>query len=160
MDLELYAGAGGTSTGAVAAGANPIGIELDADACATAHAAGHLRIRADVAAYPTAPFRNVRLLLASPPCQAFSSAGKRLGHLDVGRLHNLIGRYANGADERMWWQYGWDDERSHHAAQPVRWIHDLRPEAVFLEQVPEVLPLWKHIGRILTRWGYSVWAGK
>jgi DNA (cytosine-5)-methyltransferase 1 len=53
----------------------------------------------------------------------------------------------------------WSDDRSHHAAQPMRWLYALRPEWCALEQVPAVLPLWQHIGRTLTEWGYSVWCG-
>lgn len=160
-DVEIYAGAGGTSEGAQWAGARPVGIELDPDACRTAHAAGHPRIRADVAAYPTEPFSRtpVRLLAASPPCQPYSRAGQRRGARDGLATFLLVDRYAHDADEDAWRGYQWADPRSHHAAQPVRWINALRPEAIFLEQVPDVLPLWQHIGRHLTRWGYSVWTG-
>ena len=50
--LEGFAGPGGWSTGLRWAGwtGDAVGIELDADACRTAQAAGHARIQADVAA--------------------------------------------------------------------------------------------------------------
>src|SRR5690348_8677042 len=54
--LDLFAGPGGWSEGAAAVGLVDIGIEHDLAACQTRAAAGHLTIRADVSAYPTAPF--------------------------------------------------------------------------------------------------------
>lgn len=136
MIVDLFAGAGGWDEGARLAGhTGPIaGIEWDHDACRTAAAAGHLRIRADVASYPTAPFiGKVDGLIASPPCQSFSRAGKRGGISD-----------ARG--ELVW--------------QPLRWARELRPRWVALEQVEDVLPIWWLIGASLREQGYSVWTGK
>lgn len=45
-----------------------VGIEWSADECATRDAAGLPTVRADVAAYPTAPFSGVEGLWSSPPC--------------------------------------------------------------------------------------------
>lgn len=160
MILDLYAGAGGWDEGIRVAGHGPVvGLEIWPDACRTAATAGHPRVCCDVASYPTAPFAGrVTGLVVSPPCQAWSAAGQRRGELDRARVHTLIDAYAVGSND--WRELGpWEDDRSHHAAQPVRWIRDLRPEWVALEQVPAVLPLWQHIGRILTGWGYHVWAG-
>ncbi|MFC3504829.1 DNA cytosine methyltransferase [Micromonospora krabiensis] len=159
MNLDLYAGAGGWDEGARRIGLrNIIGIDNWWDACATAKAAGHLRIQADVSTYPTAPFAGqVRGKIGSPPCGPFSRAGKQLGLLDQARVHALVNRMAAGDDH--WQDMPWEDDRSHHAAQPVRWVRDLRPEWVALEQVPEVLPLWRHISDVYRGWGYSVWTG-
>jgi DNA (cytosine-5)-methyltransferase 1 len=44
-------------------------------------------------------------------------------------------------------------------AQPARFIHACAPEWVALEQVPEVLPLWKTYAAELAKMGYSTWAG-
>lgn len=157
MNLDLYAGAGGWDEAARQLGLDTIGLELSHDACVTAVRAGHPRIRCDIATYPTNPFTGrVTGLIASPPCQAWSAAGNRKGEQDKARVHDLVNAYAAGADEPG---EGWADPRSHHAAQPVRWIRDLRPEWVCLEQVPPVLDLWRHIGDILRGWGYSVWTG-
>lgn len=160
MILDGYCGAGGWDEGARVLGLGGIvGMDIWADACRTGKAAGHARIQADVSTYPTAPFvGRVRALLKSPPCQSFTQAGKREGETDRPQVHELVDRMARGDDD--WQSMTWADPRSHHTAQPVRWVRDLRPEFVCLEQVPEVLPLWKHIGRVLTGWGYSVWAGK
>ncbi|MFG3702401.1 DNA cytosine methyltransferase [Micromonospora sp. NPDC047620] len=159
MILDLYAGAGGWDEGARTLGLNTIGLEIWHDACVTAVQAGHPRIRCDIATYPTAPFTGrVTGLIASPPCQPWSNAGKQLGKLDQPRVHALVDRMAAGDDR--WQDMAWEDDRSHHAAQPTRWVRDLMPEWAAFEQVPEVLPLWEHIGRVLRGWGYNVWTGK
>jgi DNA (cytosine-5)-methyltransferase 1 len=157
--LDGYCGAGGWDEGARLLGLGPVvGIDNWLDACHTGVAAGHGRICADVSTYPTAPFvGRVSGLVKSPPCTSFSAAGKQLGLADRANVHALVDRMAAGDDD--WRQFTWADERSHHTAQPVRWVRDLRPDWVCLEQVPEVLPLWKNIGRVLTGWGYSVWVG-
>lgn len=158
MILDLYAGAGGWDEGARLLNLGPTaGLEIDDAASRTAVAAGHPRVRCDIATYPTTPFTGrVTGLAGSPPCQGWSSAGKRAGELDRARVHELVDRYAAGHDTPGG---GWVDDRSHHVAQPVRWIRDLRPEWVCLEQVPPVLPLWEHVGRVLRSWGYATWAG-
>lgn len=158
MILDLFAGPGGWDEGARMVGLSPIGIEWDHDACRTAVAAGHPRIRADVAQYPTAPFvGKVEGLIASPPCQAWSMAGKRKGEADRHHCHTLADRMAAGDDSTDWTE--WEDERSPLVCQPVRWVRDLRPEWVALEEVPAVLGLWEHFARLFRAWGYSTWVG-
>lgn len=44
--------------------------------------------------------------------------------------------------------------------EPARFIAATRPEWVALEQVPDVLPLWRVYAAELRRMGYSVWCGK
>lgn len=163
MILDLYAGAGGWDHAARTLGLGPVvGLEIEHDPCATAVAAGGRRVRCDVATYPTGPFAGrVAGLVSSPPCQAWSSAGKRGGERDRAFVHELVDMFAEG-DLSAGWAYSWslwEDPRSHHAAQPFRWVRDLRPEWVCLEQVPAVLGLWQHIGRVLAGWGYQVWTG-
>jgi DNA (cytosine-5)-methyltransferase 1 len=45
------------------------------------------------------------------------------------------------------------------AAEPMRWLYDLRPEWTCMEEVPDVLPLWKQYALYLQQWGYSTWTG-
>lgn len=165
MILDLFAGAGGWSEGLRHLGLSDIGIEWDKSACATRAAAGHLTIRADVAQYPTQPFAGrVTGLIASPPCQAWSMAGKRKGERDRLRCHELASDFAEGFDGDPLWGAGsvpddWEDSRSHLVAQPVRWVRDLRPAWIALEQVPPVLGPWRHFAEIFRGWGYGCWTG-
>lgn len=132
------------------------GIEWDASACATAEAAGHKRDHADVRSVAIPGYAGATGLVASPPCPPWSVGGKRQGAGDLIRAHGLIDAYAEGGDDPG---TGWADDRSHHVAQPIRWVRDLRPEWACFEQVPPALPLWQHCARVLRRWGYLAWAG-
>lgn len=158
MILDDFAGPGGWDEGLRMVGrTDTIGIEWDEKACETAMAAGHLRVRADVAQYPSEPFTGLDAYLASPPCQAWSMAGKRKGELDRQNCHRLADRMAQGDDSLGWTD--WEDIRSPLVCQPIRRIRDLRPPLVALEEVPQVRSLWEHFARILRDWGYSVWTG-
>lgn len=155
--LDLFAGPGGWDEGMRMLGVTDVlGIEWDKAACATAEAAGHRRLLADVAALNPRDFP-CRGLTASPPCQAWSLAGKRLGELDRANCHLLADRMADGDDSTDWAE--WEDERSPLVCQPVRWVRELRPEWVCLEEVPQVATLWEHFARIFRQWGYSAWTG-
>lgn len=159
MIIDLFAGPGGWDEGLRLAGCtdNVLGVEWDADACRTAKAAGHARIRADVAALDPRDYAPAVGLIASPPCQAWSMAGKRKGELDRENCHRLADRMAAGDDTTDWTT--WEDDRSPLVCQPVRWVRELRPRWVLLEEVPAVASLWEHFGRIFRGWGYSVWTG-
>jgi DNA (cytosine-5)-methyltransferase 1 len=131
--LDLFAGAGGWDVAARGLGCDPIGIELDEAACATRAAAGLRTIRADVSTYPIQHMRGlVTGLIASPPCQAFSKAGKRLGLADV---------------------------RGQLVYEVVRWADALRPCWIACEQVEDVAPIWRLFRDVFMCWGYSAWAG-
>ena len=77
--LDLFAGPGGWSEGLKLLGLSEVGIEFDAVACETRRAAGHETVEADVSELDPAEFGKVDGLIASPPCQAFSVAGKGKG---------------------------------------------------------------------------------
>lgn len=155
--LDDFAGPGGWDEGARMVGLTTLGIEWDMAACQTAKAAGHDRIRADVAAYPSHPFAGIPGYIASPPCQAWSMAGKRKGEFDRANCHVLADRMAAGDDSTDWTE--WEDERSALVCQPVRRVRELRPAWIALEEVPAVLGLWENFARIFRGWGYSVWVG-
>jgi DNA (cytosine-5)-methyltransferase 1 len=155
--VDLYAGPGGWDEGMRNAGiTDVVGVEIEPNACATAEAAGHKRVQADVSTIPIGDYAGAWGLVASPPCQAWSMAGSRKGEQDRARVHALIDAYVAGCDDIG---DGWADPRSHHAAQPIRWVRELRPEWVCFEQVPPVLGLWQHAADVLRRWGYRTWAG-
>ncbi|MEV0445551.1 DNA cytosine methyltransferase [Streptomyces spectabilis] len=164
MILDLFAGPGGWSQALTVLGVRDVGLEWDAWACKTRAAAGQLTIRTDVAAYPLWPFRGrVTGLIASPPCQAWSMAGKRLGLVDQPLVHQAVADLAQGRDTRDKLLAACHDERSLLAAEPMRYLHALhqhgQPEWIAMEEVPDVLPLWRQYAAILRNWGYSVWTG-
>lgn len=134
MIVDLFAGAGGWDEGLRSIGrTDVVGLEWDAAACQTRAAAGHATIRCDVAAYPTVPFAGrVEGLIASPPCQDFSVAGKRAG------LSGVRGRLVY---------------------EVLRWVRAVDPLWVACEQVPPVLPVWRLFAAELDKLGYWAWAG-
>lgn len=162
LTVEGFHGPGGWAEGRRLLGlrTRAIGMEWDAAACATATAAGHTVVRCDVATMPTGPFvGRVAVKVDSPPCQAWSRAGKGLGLLDQPLVHQAVEDLARGRDTRAVLLTACRDPRSLLAAEPMRWHHDLRPETIVMEEVPDVLPLWRQYAQILRAWGYSVWVG-
>ncbi|MEV8125385.1 DNA cytosine methyltransferase [Streptomyces sp. NPDC085944] len=162
--LDLFAGPGGWSHALTVLGVRDIGLEWDDWACKTRAAAGQLTIRTDVAMYPVRPFLGKTTgLIASPPCQAWSMAGKRLGLLDQPLVHQAVADLADGRDTRTQLLAACQDERSLLAAEPMRYLHALnqhgQPEWIAMEEVPDVLPLWRQYAAILRSWGFSVWTG-
>jgi DNA (cytosine-5)-methyltransferase 1 len=84
--LDIFAGAGGLSIGLAAAGFEIVaGAEWDHDACETfakAHPAAAV-IEGDVGTVVFRSWRDdVEVLVGGPPCQPWSSGGKRLGAED------------------------------------------------------------------------------
>lgn len=87
-------------------GLEALGFELDPNACATRRAVGLPTVEGDVrSADPMALEHQLEGLIASPPCQTFSMAGKGAGRAALERLRSAL---ATG-----WW-YGLpgDDEAS------------------------------------------------
>lgn len=158
MILDLFAGPGGWSEGLRAIGLGDVGLEWDRDACRTRAAAGHKTIRCDVSVYPVEPFvGKVTGLIASPPCQAFSMAGKRQGMLDLGRIHAAVEASRSGWRDEL--RAGpWADPRSALILEPLRWAWSLKPEWIACEQVPPALPVWEHVADVLRSWGYDALA--
>lgn len=156
MVVEGFGGPGGWAVALKRRGERHVGMELDRDACATRAAAGHPTIRCDVTAYPTAPFRGrITGKVDSPVCTPYSRAGKGLGRADQPLVAQAIEDLAHGRDTRDKLRAACADPLSILAAEPMRWHHDLRPEWIVMEQVPDVLPLWQQYVEVLTRWGYS-----
>jgi DNA (cytosine-5)-methyltransferase 1 len=184
-DLGLCAGPGGWAVAAARLGIREAGIELDPAACATRRAAGHLTIRADIAAFPAGQLAGkIRGLIGSPPCGTFSKAGDQAGNAILDLLTGLIADQFAGRNPRpsrraamaaLLAASDWaaDAEPGKRAAkitaavssaslvaEPARYIRACRPEWIALEQVPSVLPLWRAYAAELDALGYSTWAGK
>lgn len=98
-------------------------------------------------------------LIASPPCQAWSMAGKGGGRRDKELVVQCAGDLAAGMDTRSELRARCEDDRSILAVEPLRWALALRPVWCAFEQVPPVLELWSMFARVLALKGYSTWAG-
>ena len=161
MIVDLFAGPGGWDEGARPLGLVPIGIELADAACATGEAAGHKRWQRDVAATDPAELAPLHGLIASPPCQGFSMAGKGKGRADSALLVRSIAhmRPDNIDAAIAWLHQHMTDDRSVLVLEPLRWAMATNPRWLAWEQVPAVLPLWEAMAEVLRRAGYSVATG-
>jgi DNA (cytosine-5)-methyltransferase 1 len=156
---DLFAGPGGMTLGARTAGAPGIGIEWDANAVATRRANGLPTIHADVRRHGPADFPDRRLLAGGPPCQTFTMAGTGSGRVELATLVAAVHGMATGHPVPAF-----ADDRTGLVLEPLRWILEAerldRPyEAVVLEQVPAVLPVWTAYATVLERLGYGVATG-
>jgi len=80
--LETFGGPGGWAEAARALGLRDLGLELDAAACATRRAAGHLAVQCDVSKFPVEQLAGKTWGQAhSPVCTTFSAAGNQAGNL-------------------------------------------------------------------------------
>ena len=80
--LETFGGPGGWAEAARALGLRDLGLELDAAACATRRAAGHLAVQCDVSKFPVEHLAGkARGQAHSPVCTQFSAAGNGAGNL-------------------------------------------------------------------------------
>lgn len=157
--VDLFAGAGGWDEGLADLGYGALGIETDAVACATAEAAGHERLQADIAHLDPGDHHPLWGLIASPPCQAYSNAGKKLGRHDKTHVIACARELAAGEDRRDEHRARCQDDRSLLTVEPLRWTLRLRPRWVAMEQVPPVLELWQLFGDLLTDHGYRAAVG-
>lgn len=164
--VELFAGPGGASEGICMArpDAKVVGVEWDEAACATARAAGHHRVCGDVRELDPARYAAADYLHASPACQGFSMAGKGAGRKDGVNLLRALGYMAINRDQVPGIMAAFDavanDHRSVLTLEHMRWIAEIDPAYVTLEQVPTVLPVWEATAEALRAWGYRVWTGK
>jgi DNA (cytosine-5)-methyltransferase 1 len=154
MILALCAGPGGIDQGArILGGVDLIhGYDTDADACATATAAGFTRTRADVGGLDPAGFPAVTGAIVTPPCPTFSVAGTRSAlrehdrralieaMVSLGDSH--AGLCPAGAYRRVYREVA--DVRSALVVEALRFalrLPDLR--WLVAEQVPAVAPVWR-----------------
>ncbi|MGQ4414665.1 DNA cytosine methyltransferase [Streptomyces sp. SAS_269] len=162
--LDLFAGPGGLDVAAHFLGLESIGIEWDANACETRYSAGLDTIHADVRAMRTERFDelpdDINVLAGGPPCQTFSVAGSGAGRRALEKVTNLIDRLVTAKSEEALKRIDeelsspGDDPRTALVLEPLRWImaaiESGKPyEAIILEQVPAVLPVWHAYKRIL-----------
>jgi DNA (cytosine-5)-methyltransferase 1 len=162
---DLFAGAGGWDLAAAALGIHARGVENMPEARATRDAAGLETIHGDVWTFkPHYLGRDLKAtgLIASPPCQTFSQAGKGSGRKALNVVRQLaphVGDYTLKQLRRIGLRATGDERTAlvltplwfaiHH---PYRWLA--------WEQVPTVLPVWGVCAEVLREHGWHVWAGK
>lgn len=160
MIVDLFAGPGGWDEGLRLLGRRDvIGIECDKDACLTATNAGHRRVVGDVSALRPRDYIGAEGVIASPPCQGFSSAGKKAGRGDIDRITDLLECIAAGDDHRAEYLFEWEDHKSALMVEPMRWLRETEADWLVMEQVPAVMPIWEEYAAHVSGWGWYVDCG-
>jgi site-specific DNA-cytosine methylase len=167
--VDLFAGPGGLDVAAEKLGSSTKGlnistegIEWDPSACETRRAAGLSTRQGDVRRFGPSDFPEANVLAGGPPCQTFTVAGAGAGRRALDEVLSFVERMVardKPADiERDLARL--EDERTGLVLEPLRWALDAidhkKPyEAIVLEQVPAVLPVWKEYEKILKGKGYK-----
>ncbi|NVI91405.1 DNA cytosine methyltransferase [Actinomadura sp. BRA 177] len=158
--LEGFAGAGGLSEGARMIGLAPtLGYETNTDACATARAAGHPRVQADVRALDPAHLADAEGWISGPPCPTYAASGKRSGRTDYATVLAAVEHLADSHHPRRTLD-GIAAEVADPRTALVLETLDLALDAPNLrwlvaEQVPAVAGIWQELAAELAachRW--------
>lgn len=161
--IDLFAGPGGLDVGATWLGIPTTGIELDTNACATRAQAGLDTVQGDVRDFDPDDFPDATVLTGGPPCQTFTVAGKGSGRKSLDEV--ILGvKEMVERPEACTHRGKFADDRTELVLEPLRWallaLRDDRPfEAIVLEQVPAVLPVWSAFQEVLCERGYGVDVG-
>lgn len=155
--VDLFAGPGGWDVAAKKLGLYVMGFEWDKHACLTRKAMLHPTIEGDVTDSDPLDKRWARVpgLIASPPCQTFSTAGGGSGR---SQMDEVVQAVLTG-DE-----VAFKDPRTALIMEPMRWIQARIDKGnpyqwIALEQVPTCLPIWEAYATVLRSKGYSVATG-
>ncbi len=163
--VDLFAGPGGLDVAAHWLGLPVVGVEFDKAAVETRWAAGLETVFGDVRDYGPADFPGANVLTGGPPCQTFTVAGTGHGRRALDTVLKLVEMLAaddfTGVEDEV---ATMDDERTGLVLQPLIWALMLERtgapyEAIVLEQVPAVLPVWEAMGQVLRTRGYGVDVG-
>lgn len=163
MIVDLFAGPGGLDVAAHWLGVPSIGIEFDESAIDTREAAGLSSIWSDVTRWGPTDFTPAfNVLAGGPPCQTFTVAGNGHGRRALARVVKLVELLGQDRiDDVLHEVSTHSDPRTGLVLQPLIWalkaIEAGRPfEAILLEQVPAVRPVWEAMAEVLRNRGYGV----
>ena len=169
--LDLFAGTG-WGVACQRLGIDEAGVEIMPEAVATREANGMHTLYRDVwdglqnpvtlaafyqwCADGGTPGEFYDLLIASPPCQTFSLAGKGAGRAALDEVIEAISLHAY-KDPAALLAFGEKhDMRTALVLTPLAHVWRDRPRLVALEQVPTVLPVWEACADVMRELGYSV----
>jgi DNA (cytosine-5)-methyltransferase 1 len=160
--VDLFAGSGGWDVAAERwLNLRGIGIEIDADACATRRAAGFTTLQGSVLECGPMDFGlHAKGLIASPPCQEWSTAGASTASMVRSMLLDLL---QHSTDTRELQDLGWSDG-IRLVLEPLRWVAEAYTvghpyQWLAFEQVPSVLPVWEAFAQEFSTLGYTCWTG-
>jgi DNA (cytosine-5)-methyltransferase 1 len=159
--VDLFAGPGGLDVAAQYLNVGvEAGVEWDKDACETRRAANLPTQQGDVRTFGPEDFPDANVLAGGPPCQTYTVAGSGSGRRALDEVVDLAQRMAKGEDVGALIG-NLEDERTGLVLEPLRWALAARKagrpyEAIVLEQVPAVLPVWEVVRHVLTGMDYSV----
>lgn len=160
--LDLFAGTG-WGVACQWLGIEEHGVEILPEAVASREAAGMETAYRDVwdgLLDHTGEFKvDYNLLIASPPCQTFSVAGKGAGRKALDDVLVAIERGDHESPEMLKELTALTDDRTALVLTPLAHVYRDRPKYVVLEQVPTVLPVWNACSVVMRDLGYSVVTG-
>jgi DNA (cytosine-5)-methyltransferase 1 len=159
--LDLFAGAGGWDVAAAALGGAGWGVENMREARDTRARNGLLTMaEGDVWNLAKLPDWYFDTLLASPPCQAYSTAGNGAGRAALDEVRMVLqSTIVDDIDELRAEAERWGDERIGLVLTPLTYVKRHWPLYIALEQVPPVLPVWEAMALELQKLGYHTWVG-
>ncbi|WP_285663874.1 DNA cytosine methyltransferase [Actinorhabdospora filicis] len=161
--MDLFAGPGGLDVAARWLGIPVVGIEWDENACATREAANIKTKQGDVREFRPKHFADATVLTGGPPCQTYTVAGSGTGRKALDEVLRCVTLMAKGESvgKELSSQ---DDPRTGLVLEPLRWALEAHGagdpyEAIVLEQVPTVLPVWNAMAGVLREIGYYTACG-
>lgn len=160
--LDLFAGTG-WGVACKRLGIKEAGVEIMPEAIATRTANGMEAIYSDVwdglqltEEQHREQHGSYGLLIASPPCQTFSLAGKGAGRDALNDVLEAIQLHAYKDADALLAFGKKHDARTALVLTPLAYVWRDMPRLVAFEQVPTVLPVWEACAEVMREWGYTV----
>lgn len=160
--LDLFAGSG-WGVACKRLGIEEMGVELMPEAIETRRINGMATVYEDVwdglllsAEDHEMLYGAYDVLIASPPCQTFSLAGKGAGRQALNEVLEAVQLHAYKSPAELLAFGEKHDLRTALVLSPLAYVYRDLPRYVVLEQVPTVLPVWEEYAKVMADWGYDV----